>query len=60
MLRLESVGAGYPGLQILHEIDLEVNEKEIVALVGANGAGKTTTLRACSGVIRPTSGRIFF
>jgi len=37
-----------------------VNEKEIVALVGANGAGKTTTLRACSGVIRPTSGRIFF
>jgi branched-chain amino acid transport system ATP-binding protein len=59
MLRLESVCAGYHGLQILHEIDLEVNEKEIVALVGANGAGKTTTLRACSGVIRPTSGRIF-
>jgi branched-chain amino acid transport system ATP-binding protein len=60
MLRLESVCAGYHGLQILHEIDLEVNEKEIVALVGANGAGKTTTLRACSGVIRPTSGGIFF
>jgi branched-chain amino acid transport system ATP-binding protein len=60
MLRLESVSAGYHGLQILHEIDLEVNEKEIVALVGANGAGKTTTLRACSGVIRPTSGRILF
>ena len=60
MLRLESVCAGYHGLQILHEIDLEVNEKEIVALVGANGAGKTTTLRACSGVIRPTSGRILF
>jgi branched-chain amino acid transport system ATP-binding protein len=59
MLRLESVCAGYHGLQILHEIDLEVNEKEIVALVGANGAGKTTTLRAGSGVIRPTSGRIF-
>jgi branched-chain amino acid transport system ATP-binding protein len=60
MLRLESVCAGYHGLQILHEIDLEVNEKEIVALVGANGAGKTTTLRASSGVIRPTSGEIFF
>jgi branched-chain amino acid transport system ATP-binding protein len=60
MLRLESVCAGYHGLQILHEIDLEVNEKEIVALVGANGAGKTTTLRASSGVIRPTSGRIVF
>jgi branched-chain amino acid transport system ATP-binding protein len=58
MLRLESVCAGYRGLQILHEVDLEVNEGEIVALVGANGAGKTTTLRACSGVIRPTSGQI--
>ncbi|MEP6650150.1 MAG: ABC transporter ATP-binding protein [Lapillicoccus sp.] len=60
MLRLESVCAGYRGLQILHEVDLEVNEGEIVALVGANGAGKTTTLRACSGVIRPTSGQILF
>ena len=60
MLRLESVCAGYHGLQILHEIDLEVNEGEIVALVGANGAGKTTTLRACSGVIRPTTGQILF
>jgi branched-chain amino acid transport system ATP-binding protein len=58
MLRLESLCAGYRGLQILHEVDLEVNEAEIVALVGANGAGKTTTLRACSGVIRPSSGQI--
>jgi branched-chain amino acid transport system ATP-binding protein len=60
MLRLESLCAGYRGLQILHEVDLEVNEGEIVALVGANGAGKTTTLRACSGVIRPTTGEILF
>ena len=60
MLRLESLCAGYRGLQILHEVDLEVNEGEIVALVGANGAGKTTTLRACSGVIRPTTGQIIF
>jgi branched-chain amino acid transport system ATP-binding protein len=60
MLRLEAVCAGDRGLQILHEVDLEVNEGEIVALVGANGAGKTTTLRACSGVIRPTTGQILF
>ena len=40
MLRLESLCAGYRGLQILHEVDLEVNEGEIVALVGANGAGQ--------------------
>lgn len=60
MLRLESVCAGYHGLQILHEVDLEVQEGEIVAVVGANGAGKTTTLRAISGVIRATSGQIVF
>lgn len=60
MLRLESVCAGYHGLQILHEVDLEVNQGEIVAIVGANGAGKTTMLRAASGVIAPTSGQITF
>lgn len=60
MLRLESVCAGYQGLQILHDVDLEVRPGEIVALVGANGAGKTTTLRAASGVISPTAGRITF
>lgn len=60
MLQLKSVSAGYHGLQILHEISLEVNEGEIVAVVGANGAGKTTTLRAISGMIQPTGGEIIF
>lgn len=60
MLTLERVSAGYRGLQILHEVDLEVGEGEIVALIGANGAGKTTTLRTISGLIKPTSGSITF
>jgi branched-chain amino acid transport system ATP-binding protein len=60
VLRLEGVSAGYHGLQILHELDLRVDEGEIVALVGANGAGKTTTLRTVSGVIRPSAGSITF
>ena len=58
MLRLERLSAGYRRLQILHEIDLEVREGEIVALIGANGAGKTTTLRAVSGLIGVTGGSI--
>ena len=60
MLRLDGLCAGYHGLQILHELDLHVDEGEIVALVGANGAGKTTTLRTVSGMIRPTAGSITF
>ena len=60
MLRLDGVSAGYRRLQILHEIDLEVRAGEIVALIGANGAGKTTTLRAVSGMLPVTGGRIVF
>ncbi|MET8233625.1 ABC transporter ATP-binding protein [Micromonospora sp. NPDC005298] len=60
MLTLEGVSAGYHGLQILHELDLRVEEGEIVAIVGANGAGKTTTLKTISGLVKPTSGTITF
>jgi len=60
LLSLEKLGAGYRRLQILHAIDLEVRQGEVVALIGANGAGKTTTLRAISGLIAPTEGSIVF
>src|SRR5262245_47581933 len=60
MLRLEGLSAGYHGLQILHELDLRVDEGEIVAIVGANGAGKTTTLKTVSGLVKPTAGQIHF
>jgi branched-chain amino acid transport system ATP-binding protein len=60
VLRIEGLCAGYSGMQILHGVDMRIDEGEIVALVGANGAGKTTALRAISSVIRPTSGTITF
>ena len=60
MLELEGLVAGYHGLQILHELDLRVDAREIVAIVGANGAGKTTTLRAISGAVRSSAGTITF
>ena len=60
MLVLDGLSAGYSGLQILHELDLTVEQGEIVALVGANGAGKTTTLRAISAVVPATGGTIVF
>ncbi len=60
MLTLESITAGYGRITALKGISLEVNEGEIVAVLGANGAGKSTTLKCISGLVRPRSGRILF
>ncbi|HWL71459.1 MAG TPA: ABC transporter ATP-binding protein [Geminicoccus sp.] len=60
MLRLERVSAGYGRVTILHGISIEVNQGEVVTIVGANGAGKTTTLRTIAGLVRPTEGSITF
>lgn len=60
MLKIEGVSAGYGGLEVVHDVDLEVEPGEIVAIIGANGAGKTTTLRTISGLIRPTAGSITY
>ena len=59
LLDLVRLNAGYGPRQVLHEIDLCVEEGEIVAILGANGAGKTTTLRAISGAIN-RAGQISF
>jgi branched-chain amino acid transport system ATP-binding protein len=60
MLKLSNVSTAYGKVQVLREVSLRVDEKEIVALVGANGAGKTTMLNTISGLMRPTSGSIEF
>jgi branched-chain amino acid transport system ATP-binding protein len=60
MLRVERLSAGYGRVQVLWDVDLEVGEREIVALVGSNGAGKTTLLRAISGLIPPSAGEVHF
>ena len=48
LLQAEGVRTGYGRLPVVFNVDLEIGEGEIVALLGANGAGKTTTLRALS------------
>lgn len=51
LLSVRGLHAGYGPLEVLYGIDLDVNEGEMVVVLGANGAGKTTTLRAISGMI---------
>lgn len=58
MLKVEGLVAGYGKVQVLHGLDLQVEEGRLVTLIGSNGAGKTTTLRALSGMIKPVAGRI--
>lgn len=60
MLTVSDLHAGYRKLEILHGLDLHVNQGEIVSLIGANGAGKTTTLRTIAGLIAPSGGTVTF
>ncbi len=60
MLKIENLNAGYGDVQVLWDVNMEINEGEVVALVGSNGAGKTTLLYTISGLIKPKSGSIKF
>ena len=57
MLKIQSLSASYGSRQILHDISLNVQSGEVLALIGPNGAGKSTLIRAVSGVI-PYSGHV--
>jgi branched-chain amino acid transport system ATP-binding protein len=60
MLKLEQVTVRYGATVGMDHVSLEVNEGELVTLIGANGAGKSTTLRAIGGLVPLVSGRITF
>ena len=59
LLELAGVSGGYGSVQVLHGIDLSVEEGHVAVVLGANGAGKTTTLRAISGMIGVTGSITF-
>jgi branched-chain amino acid transport system ATP-binding protein len=60
LLELQDVHVKYGAVAALKGVTLEVQEGEIVTLLGANGAGKTTTLRTISGLLRPAAGAVVF
>lgn len=60
MLTVENLSVRYGMIQAVRDVSFQVNQGEIVSLIGANGAGKTTILRTISGLIRPSEGNITF
>jgi branched-chain amino acid transport system ATP-binding protein len=60
MLTLENVSVSYGAIEALTDINMQVNQGEVVTLIGANGAGKTTTLRTITSLLEPKEGRVMF
>jgi branched-chain amino acid transport system ATP-binding protein len=58
VLKVKNLSVHYGMIQAIKDISFEVNEGEIVTLIGANGAGKSTILRTISGLVKPSSGEI--
>ncbi|MGL5688052.1 MAG: ATP-binding cassette domain-containing protein, partial [Weissella cibaria] len=60
-VRFEHVTLTYNnGVEVLHDMDFELPDGELIALLGPSGGGKSTTLNLVSGLLRATTGKIFF
>ena len=60
LLEIKDLHVKYGNVEVLHGINLEVEEGEIVTILGANGAGKSTTLLSISGLVKPSLGEVLF
>ncbi|MCL1896876.1 MAG: ABC transporter ATP-binding protein [Clostridiales bacterium] len=60
ILEVKDINVSYGNLKALWDVNIKIEEGRIVALLGANGAGKTTLLNAVTGMLKPTSGSVFF
>ena len=60
LLEIENLHVSYGSVEVLHGINMQVEEGEVVTVLGANGAGKTTTLLTISGLLTPDKGKILF
>ena len=60
VLEIKNIDVFYGDVQVIWNVSFDVNQGEIVALIGANGAGKSTILKTISGILRPKKGEILF
>lgn len=58
ILELRDIRAAYGAIEVLHGVDIELRQGEVVALLGPNGSGKSTLIKVASGLLRPTSGKV--
>ena len=59
-LEIKNLHVSYGSVEVLHGINMDVENSEVITVLGANGAGKTTTLLTISGLLKPTKGEILF
>ena len=60
LLNVDAINVHYGSAQVLHDVSINVKERELVCIVGRNGAGKTTLLKTVAGFIKPTRGSVTF
>ena len=60
LLKVDNINVFYGNIHAVKDVSFEVNEGEIVTLIGANGAGKSTTLKTISGLLHPKTGDVLY
>ncbi|MFW6245827.1 MAG: metal ABC transporter ATP-binding protein, partial [Tangfeifania sp.] len=60
LIKIENLSVGYDKEPVLHDVNLEIHEKDFLGIIGPNGGGKTTLLKAILGLLRPMKGKIIF
>ncbi|MDQ7094610.1 ABC transporter ATP-binding protein [Desulfosporosinus sp. PR] len=60
MLKVNNINVSYGKVEIIKQVSFEVNQGEVVVIIGANGAGKTTIMKTVTGLLKPTQGEITF
>ncbi|WP_434512531.1 ABC transporter ATP-binding protein [Desulfitobacterium sp. AusDCA] len=60
MLKVNSINVSYGKVEVIKQVSFEVNQGEVVVIIGANGAGKTTIMKTVTGLLKPTQGEISF
>ncbi len=60
IIKIENLYAGYENKNVLHNINLDITEKDFLGIIGPNGGGKTTLVKVILGLIKPTEGKISF
>lgn len=60
IIKIENLSAGYDQKTVLHDINLEISEKDFLGIIGPNGSGKTTLMKVILGLLKPSEGKITF